>query len=216
MNFTEPQIEKYAIGHCTQPGSLCEALETHTRSIEQMSQMLIGKLEASFLGQLIRIMNAKRILEIGTFTGYSALAMAENLPEDGELHTIDIQKKECTNSFWQQSPHGKKIKDYLGKGLDVIPTIPGKFDLVFIDADKENYSNYFDLVENRLNTKGLIVVDNVLWSGNVLKTEAELAGDSSSLAIKLFNQKIQARTDLYKTMVPIRDGIFLISKMVYP
>ncbi len=212
MNFTDQKIEKYALDMCSRPSQDCDELENHTRKVESMPQMLIGKLEASFLGVLIRSLRAKRLLEIGTFTGYSALAMAENLPEDGEIYTIDIQMKDYTSQFWEKSPHGKKIHRHIGPGLEVIPTIPGTFDLVFIDADKENYSNYFKLVEKRLNPGGLIVVDNVLWSGRVLQSDEELKGDTSTLAIKHFNEMIQSRTDLHKTLLPIRDGVFLISK----
>lgn len=213
MKFIDEKIETYALSMCSRPSSVCDSLENHTRQVESMSQMLIGKMEASFLGILIRSMKAKRILEIGTFTGYSALAMAENLPEDGEVHTIDIQKKDYTAHFWDSSIHGKKIRSHIGPGLEVIPNLPGTFDLVFIDADKENYSNYFSLVENRLNPGGLIVVDNVLWSGRVLQSDEDLQGDTSTLAIKRFNQMIEQRSDIFKTLLPIRDGIFLISKM---
>lgn len=212
MRFTEPSIEEYAISMSTQPSKTCMALEDRTRAVEPMSQMLIGRLEASFLGILIRSLNAKRILEIGTFTGYSALAMAENLPIDGEVHTIDIQSKPYTREICQDSPHFSKVKLHIGPALEVIPKISGNFDLVFIDADKENYTNYFNLVENRLQPRGLVVVDNVLWSGKVLKSDQELNDDTASLAIKKFNNMIFARTDLYKTLLPIRDGIYLISK----
>jgi len=212
MNFTDVKIESYAIKMSTPPGPECAALEQHTRAQEQMSEMLIGKLEASFLGMLIRILRAERILELGTFTGYSSLAMAEHLPENGEIHTIDINKKDYTESYWLKSGYSKKIHFHQGPALEMIPKLPGLFDLVFIDADKENYINYFNMAESKLNQHGLIVVDNVLWSGRVLKTDAELAQDSSSLAIKRFNESLSERKDLHKTLLPIRDGIFLISR----
>ncbi len=214
MSFIDPKIESYSIEMSTRPSSVCEALEVHTRKNEEMSQMLIGPLEASFLGLLLRSLRAKRVLELGTFTGYSALAMAENLEEDGEIHTIDLHKKDYTERFWLESGHSKKIHSHLGPALDVLPKLAGTFDLVFIDADKENYIKYFHLAEQKLSPHGVIVVDNVLWSGKVLKSDVELQDDSSSLAVKRFNEMIQKRTDLHKTLLPIRDGIFLISRKV--
>lgn len=215
MKWIDPALEQYAVDHSTLPSKVCDSLEVHTHQVEPMARMLIGKMEASFLGFLIRSMAVTRILEIGTFTGYSALAMAENLPEAGEIHTIDIEKREYTDQYWSASPQGGKIRRHLGPALEVIPCLPGFFDMVFIDADKENYLNYFKLVEPKLNARGVVVVDNVLWSGRVLLSEGELGQDTSSLAIKEFNQAIQERSDLYKTVLPIRDGLSLITKKTY-
>ncbi len=210
--ITEPNIENYAIMKSTLPSNSCADLELFTRDHEPRAQMLIGKLEAATLGLLIRSIKAKRILEIGTFTGYSALAMAEHLPSDGEIHTIDIEKKEYTDKFWKSSPHFKKINFHLGQALEVIPKLKGTFDFIFIDADKENYLNYFNLTEKLLSSNGMIVVDNVLWDGKVLMNDNELKNDKATLAIKEFNEMIQNRNDLYKTLLPIRDGIFVITK----
>lgn len=212
MNFTNAQIEDYALEHSSSPQPTCTALEKHTQNVETMSQMLIGKLEASFFGNIIRCMGAKRILEIGTFTGYSALAMAEHLPIDGEIHTIDIQSKSYTQDFWRDSGLSSKIHFHQGAGIEIIPKLQGPFDFVFIDADKENYTNYFNLVLPLLSPRGLIAIDNVLWSGRVLQSPQDLQNDPSTLAIQKFNNMIQSRTDLHKTMLPIRDGIYLISK----
>jgi caffeoyl-CoA O-methyltransferase len=214
MNFTDLKIEQYALNMSSHPGLQCAELEAETKNVEAMPEMLIGKLEASFLGLLIRATGAKRILELGTFSGYSALAMAEHLPTDGEIHTIDIVRKDYTSRYWRESPHGIKIKSHLGAALEVIPNLTGRFDMVFIDADKENYSNYFELVVPKLTARGLIIVDNVLWSGRVLLDDEELVSDTATLAIKKFNQMVCSRADLHKTMLPIRDGILLISKKV--
>lgn len=213
MNFTDKKIETYATNLSSSPSTICSSLEKHTRSTEAMSQMLIGKLEASFFGNLIRSMRARRILEIGTFTGYSALAMAEHLPSDGELHTIDIEKRPYTEQFWKEAKQLNKIHFHQGPGLEIIPKLQGPFDIVFIDADKENYSNYFNLVESKLSPHGLVIVDNVLWSGRVLLTDDEIQNESSTKALKKFNEMIHQRPDLHKTMLPIRDGIFLINKI---
>jgi len=214
MNFTEPKIEEYAVKMSTPPSVICAALEQQTRQVESLSEMLIGKLEASFLATLIHSLQAKRILELGTFTGYSALAMAEHLPENGEIHTIDINKKNYTDFFWKQSRHVNKIHFHQGEALNVIKNLDGPFDLIFIDADKENYANYFNELESKLAPHGLIVVDNVLWSGRVLLPDEDLskANDTSSLAIKRFNELLLQRQDLHKTLLPIRDGILLISR----
>lgn len=212
MNFVDLKIENYAIENSTRPSPVCAALENYTREAESMSQMLIGQLEASLLGSLIYCLRAQRILELGTFTGYSALAMAEHLPETGELHTIDINKKEYTEKFWLESGHAKKIHFHQGPALEVIPQLPGLFDLIFIDADKENYIHYFHLLESKLTPHGLIVVDNVLWGGRVVKPDSDLTNEASALAIKRFNEMLQERNDLHKTLLPIRDGVFLISR----
>lgn len=175
--------------------------------------MLIGEMEASFLGFLMRIHNVMRVLEVGTFTGYSALAMAENLPVGGEIHTIDIEQKDYTKKYWQKSPHGSKIYFHKGKGLKVIPEIPGTFDMAFIDADKENYLNYFNLILPKLTPKGFVVVDNVLWSGKVLQPAAVLErNDHATPAIQKFNDYISTQPHLYSCLLPIRDGVLLITR----
>lgn len=204
-------IIEYAIKNSTTPSTLCEELDQETKDTEESAQMVIGKLEASFLGFLLRSINAKRVLEFGTFTGYSALAMAESLPEDGELTTLDINPKtvEKGKKYWEKSPHGKKITSLIGSALESIQKIKGPIDMAFIDADKENYSFYLEESLKLLSPNGIIVVDNVLWSGKVLESDPK---ESSTKAIKEFNESVKNRKDLYATFLPIRDGIFLIRK----
>ncbi|MCP4911857.1 MAG: methyltransferase [Oligoflexia bacterium] len=209
MKFIDERIEKYALDHSSHPSHLCADLEQYTRDNEPMSMMLIGKLEASFLRTLIKLSGAKRVVEFGTYTGYSALAMAEALPQDGEIHTIDIEQKPYTANYWNKSEHSSKINFHLGKGLEKIDEIEGEIDLVFIDADKVNYINYFEKVLPRLSERGMIVFDNVLWSGKVLDDNPE---EESTKALKELNTFLANHDGLTTTMLPIRDGLMLVMK----
>lgn len=218
MKLIDEQIEKYCIDKSNVPSSLCNDLELYTRENVHGAQMLIGKMEASLLGFFIRSIGAERILELGTFTGYSALAMAEQLPNNGELITLDINEKtvQLAKSYWEKSPHGTKIKSLLGPGLETLNQVQGKFDLVFIDADKRNYLLYLEKSLELLTEKGMIVIDNVLWAGRVV----EAPGDSedehrNTKFIRELNDTIAKREDLYGTLLPLRDGMFLIKKKTY-
>ncbi len=171
--------------------------------------MLIGELEASFLRFLVGLIRAKRILEIGCFTGYSALAMAEGLTQNGELVTLDINPDttKIAQEFWKKSPNGGKIKLFLGKAAESLQKIKGPFDFIFIDADKSNYKKYFLKALTLLSLSGMIAVDNCLWGGEVLKGHSK---DQDTNAIVEFNHYVRSRVDLEATLVPIRDGVFLI------
>lgn len=217
MNIVDKAIEQYCIEKSNRPSSDCDKIETYTRANVHGAQMLIGKMEASILGFLLRSINAKRVLELGTFTGYSALAMAENLPIDGEIITIDVNDKTVTlaKEFWGNSKHGYKIKSILGEGLKIVPELEGKFDLVFIDADKRNYLPYLEMLLPKLTHQGMIVIDNVLWSGRVLesaKVDPEEEHRNTKF-IRELNNWIAKNNDLYGTLLPIRDGMFLIKKI---
>ena len=215
MDLIDPQIEKYALEKSTLPGSVPQSLAEFTRTHEEMPQMLIGEMEGAFLGLLLRAAKAKKVLEVGTFTGYSALVMAENLPSDGQVHTIDIEPKEYSSRFWKESPHGHKIIAHKGPALELIDRIgqPDFFDFIFIDADKENYKNYLQLSLKRLAPQGVIAVDNALWSGLVLKSERELdKNDASTRVIQDLNNWVALQNDLYSVLLPIRDGILLICR----
>lgn len=218
MKLIDEQIEKYCIEKSNVPSSLCNDLELYTRENVHGAQMLIGKMEASLLGFFIRSIGAVRILELGTFTGYSALAMAEQLPANGELITLDINEKtvQLAKTYWEKSLHGTKIKSLLGPGLETLNQVQGKFDLVFIDADKRNYLLYLEKSLELLTEKGMIVIDNVLWAGRVV----EAPGDSedehrNTKFIRELNDTIAKREDLYGTLLPLRDGMFLIKKKTY-
>ncbi|EQC49974.1 O-methyltransferase [Bacteriovorax sp. BSW11_IV] len=215
MNIIDPKIEQYAIEKSTTP-TLCGEVEEHTRATQRLHHMMVGKLEASVLGMLIKSMKAKRVLEFGTFTGYSALAMAEFLPEDGEIITVDMNKEttELARSFWDKTPVAGKIKALNGSGAEVLESLANeKFDLIFVDADKRGYMNYFIKGLEMLNDGGAVVIDNVLWSGKVVEGFiADQEEDRQTAHIKEFNDYVASRADLFKTYLPIRDGIYVVLK----
>ena len=205
------ELEQYAIDKSSTPSEIADQLESQTRSDVDMSVMLVGKMEASVLGLITRLTKAKRVLEFGTFTGYSALVFAENLPEGGEIHTLDINSEtvEFGKKFWQKSKHHSKIHSHIGPAIETVEKLEGQFDLAFIDADKENYLNYFKIALNRLSPGGAIIVDNTLWDGRVIdKSE----NSSSTVAIREINEFIRDDDQLYGSLLPIRDGIFVVTK----
>jgi caffeoyl-CoA O-methyltransferase len=214
MLNTDPEVNSYCISKSHRPSPLCKQLEKHTQEHIPYPQMLVGELEASILGFLIRSIQAKKILEFGTFTGYSALAMAENLPEDGEVVTLDINPEttKVAKEYWKQSLNGKKIKSILGPAVETVKNLKQEFDFIFIDADKVNYLSYFKICLEKLSSKGIIAIDNVLWSGQVLKENHQ---DENTMAIQEVNNFISKREDLYSTLLPVRDGLFLIQKKQY-
>jgi len=210
--YPKEQIEAYAQSLSAPPSLVANELEAYTRSEVPGSNMLIGPLGASLLKTLVRVSRANRILEVGCYTGYSALSMAEALPEEGQLISMDVdaETSAIARRFWDSSPHGKKIKLILGPAVESIPKLEGNFDLVFIDADKSNYSRYFELCWPLLPSGGLLVADNCLWDGKVLDPKN---ADAQTMAIMNFNQLVRSRTDLTACLVPIRDGIFVITKL---
>ena len=204
-----PEIETYAAKHSTPESSIFTDLVKITHEKTDLPQMQVGRLEGALLRVLVRLTGAKRVLEIGTFTGYSALAMAEGLPEEGRLITLDIDEK--TNAIaqeaWDKSPHGKKIEARLGPAAATIESLDGSFDMAFIDADKANYTRYWDLVVPKIRTGGLIAVDNVLWSGRVLNPS-----DESDKAIVAFNTHAASDARVDCAMLTVRDGVLLAVK----
>ncbi len=204
-------LDDYCAAHTTPPSALLQELAAWTHAHMKLPQMLTGHLEGTLLAWLVRLSGARRGLEIGTFTGYSALAMAEALPADGELVTCDIDPEHAriAQSFFDRSPHGKKIKLQLGPALETLAAMPlhEQFDLVFLDADKENYSNYYESILPRLKRGGLLVADNVLWSGTVLAPK-----EKTDKAIVAFNERVRNDARVEKLMLPVRDGVLLVRK----
>lgn len=209
LTLMKPEIELYAREKTASHGDLLEKLTTETKETMEWPEMLTGPLEGRFLKLMVMISGAKRVLEVGMFTGYSALSMAEGLPEDGELITLEINDKaiEVANRYFGNSPHGKKITIKKGAGLDSIKELTGTFDLVFIDADKVNYSNYYEAILPKLKTGGIILVDNVLYSGEVLDPQSE-----NAKAIHAFNEKVSNDNRVDKVLLTIRDGVYFIVK----
>lgn len=172
-------------------------------------RMLSGHYQGRILSMLSKMINPKSILEIGTYTGYSALCLAEGLTENGILHTIDKNEElaDFQQLFFDRSPYKNQIVKHIGNAIEIIPSLEENFDLVFIDADKGNYSNYFDLVIDKMNPGGMIVSDNVLWSGKVLEKVEEHDVDTEQ--ILLFNKKVKEDKRVETILLPIRDGLSL-------
>lgn len=207
--LVEPDLEKYAAEHSTPPGNLLRELEQYTYDHLDDPQMVVGRLEGAMLQMLVKLIGARRVLEVGLFTGYSALAMAEALDEHGEVVSCELDEKhiDVARSFFKRSPVGHKIGIQQGPALETLPDIQGPFDMVFLDADKENYSNYYDLVLPKLRPGGLVVADNVLWSGRVLAPE-----NATDRALVAFNDKLQADPAVENILLPVRDGVMLARK----
>lgn len=209
MDFIPAAIEAYAKAHSSSEDPLLQELCRDTQENVQWPQMQTGHLEGSLLRLLAKISGAKRVLEIGTFTGYSSLSLASGMSDDGKVITCDVDPvaTEMAKRYWARSPHGKKIELRMGPALETIETIEEELDLVFIDADKENYSNYWEACVPKVRSGGLILVDNVLWYGKVLDPKEE-----SDLAIVAFNELAQADERVDLVMLTVRDGVSLAVK----
>lgn len=209
MDFIDEKIEQYAYDHSSEEGELLTRLEEETYKKLEIPQMTTGRIEAQLLKLLARLVGARRILEIGTFGGYSALSMAEALPEDGTLVTCENDPVAIAfaQKYFSESPHGKKIKQMEGPALESIKKLAGTFDMAFIDADKINYSNYYEAILPMIRPGGLIAVDNVLWSGRVLDPQ-----DESDRAIHQFNERVVNDQRVESVLLTVRDGLNCIIK----
>jgi caffeoyl-CoA O-methyltransferase len=210
MSFIPSEIEDYCIKHSSKLSDTAQKLFTFTKQSVHGSNMLIGEIEGSFIQFMIRVSRAKNVLEFGTYTGFSALLFAEALPADGKVTTLDINSEtsKIAQSFWDQSPDGKKIKQILGHALDSVTLIDEKFDFIFIDADKNNYINYLQWSLEHLNTNGFIISDNTLWKGKV----TEKSMDKQTFSIHTHNEFASNLNGYTLSLLPIRDGMFLITK----
>jgi caffeoyl-CoA O-methyltransferase len=206
-----PELDAYAAAHSTAEHPLLAAVAAETRATQEAHGMMVGLLEGRFLETLVWLSGARRILEIGTFTGYSALSMAAALPADGRLTTceVDAERAEVARRHFDDSPWSDRIELLLGPALDTLAGVDGPFDFVFIDADKRNYANYYDAVLPKLAPRGLIAVDNVLWSGRVLDPADE---GEDTVAMRAFNDKVLADDRVTCVMVTVRDGVTLIRR----
>lgn len=213
MHFLPEKIDDYAVNHSQQEPKILQELTKETWQKVLNPRMLSGAFQGRVLSMISKLVQPKSILEIGTYTGYSALCLAEGLPEAGKLYTIDKNEEleELQATYFQKSAYKNQIKQYIGNAIDIIPTIDTKFDLVFIDADKSNYLNYFDLIIEKMNTGGVILSDNVLWSGKVVE---ELNPKDIDTKILLeYNQKLNEDDRLETVLLPIRDGL-TISRVI--
>ena len=200
----------YATEHSDSIPEILLELEKETHQKILQPRMMSGRLQGRFLSLLSNLVQAKTIVEIGTYTGYSTLSLAEGLTDNGTIHTIDCNEEliSIQERFFKKSKFSHKIKRHLGKAIEVISSIDGPYDLVFIDADKENYDLYFEAVMPKMKKGGLIISDNVMWSGKVL-CEVNNAIDKKTLALKKFNKKLMMDYRVQTTLLPLRDGLTL-------
>lgn len=204
-----PEIEAYAEAHSWTESDVCRALREETYRSMECPQMVVGPLEGAFLKMMTQVVQAKRVLEVGTFTGYSALCFAEALPDDGQVITCDIdaQSVAIAKTFWAKSPCGGKIEARVAPAIDTLTALQGLFDLIFIDADKINYLKYYRRALELISPHGVILIDNVLWSGEVLRPDGV---ESSTAAIQELNRVIASDRRVKAVLVTIRDGIFVV------
>jgi len=207
MHFISQELEDYIEQHSEKEPASLAALNKETYQKILLPRMLSGHFQGRVLSMLSKLIRPVNILEIGTYTGYSALCLCEGMQEGGQLHTIDIKEElvDFQRKHFDKSPWGKQIVQHLGEAVDIIPTLEIKFDLVFIDADKENYLNYFELILPKMNKGGIILSDNVLWSGKVL--EPLQPNDLSTKIIMEYNELLKNDPRVESVLLPIRDGL---------
>ena len=212
MEFLPEDLQKYVEDHSESESDLLQQINRDTHLHVLKPRMLSGHLQGRVLSMLSHMIQPTRILEIGTYTGYAALCLAEGLSKNGQLVTIDNNEELSlrTKSNFNQSAYADQITMHVGNAMDIIPTLDERWDLVFIDADKENYSNYFDLVIDRMNAGGYLIADNVLWSGKVFDTKKK---DGATESIRSFNQKIHTDSRVQNVLFPIRDGLMIMRKL---
>jgi predicted O-methyltransferase YrrM len=208
-----PSIENYACDYSTEESLVLSQLNRETHLKVNLPIMLSGHLQGKVLEFISYMIQPKQVLEIGTYTGYSAICLAAGLKENGELHTIDINEElyDMCQSYFEKAGLSKKIIQHIGHAADIIPRIDCIFDLVFIDADKQNYHLYYDLVIDRLPIGAYILADNVLYDGEVLLAQEEQSKNAK--AIQAFNEKIRADKRVIQVLLPIRDGLLLMKKI---
>lgn len=210
-HLVSPEIEAYAQAHSRPESSVCRALREETQRTMEYAQMVVGPLEGAFLKMMTQLVGAKRVLEVGMFTGYSALCFAEALPADGSVVTCEIDEESAAlaRQYFARTPVGQKIEVRMGPALDTMGTLTGPFDLIFIDADKMNYLNYYRRALDLLSTNGVILIDNVLWSGEVLKQPPP---DDQTAAIQKLNRTVANDPRVTAVLVTIRDGVLVVRK----
>jgi predicted O-methyltransferase YrrM len=213
MNFIDPAIEKYSEEHSELESTFLYQLNRDTHLKVLQPRMLSGRLQGRLLSMLSHLVQPEHILEIGTYTGYSALCLAEGLQQTGKIITIDCNEDLTyfTQDVFAKSEYATQIDFRIGNALEIIPTLQENFDLVFIDADKSNYLNYYNLVLPKVRKGGLIIADNVLWSGKVLDTENNT--DIDTLVIHEFNQTVNLDARVQNVLLPVRDGLMVLRKL---
>lgn len=207
MHFISEELENYVVMHSEEEPKLLEELNRETHQKILKPRMLSGHFQGRVLSMLSKLVNPKNILEIGTYTGYATLCLAEGLQEQGSIDTLDNNEElvDFQRKYFDKSVYGKQIIQHLGEALKILPTLDKKYDLVFIDADKENYINYFNVILPMMNKGGIILSDNVLWSGKVL--EEVKKNDKSTQVLLEYNQLLKQSDKVETVLLPIRDGL---------
>jgi predicted O-methyltransferase YrrM len=213
MEFLPKDIEAYVLRHTPQESAVLHKINRETHLKVMQPRMLSGHFQGQLLRFLVEMIQPKRILEIGTYTGYSAIALAQGLKTGGKLITIDVNEEleKLISNFILEAGLSDKIEQITGNALEIIPTLTENFDLVFIDADKQNYKNYLDLVLNKLNSGGYILTDNVLWSGKVTMPKEQM--DVDTRMINEFNDYVQNHPQIESILLPVRDGLYISRKI---
>ncbi len=213
MHFIPEKLDDYVVAHSENEPELLQLLNRETYQKILQPRMLSGHYQGRVLSIISKLVNPKNILEIGTYTGYSALCLAEGMQKEGVLHTIDVNEElyDFQRKYFDKSGYGNQIVQHLGNALEIIPDIDVTFDLIFIDADKDNYPNYFNIIIDKLNTGGIILSDNVLWSGKVI--EELKVDDISTKALLEYNKLLKEDPRLETVILPIRDGLTISRKL---
>ncbi|NBO61119.1 MAG: O-methyltransferase [Flavobacteriia bacterium] len=211
MEFIAQGLADYANAHSTVASSLLQRIERETHLEVLQPRMLSGPFQGRLLSLISKLVQPKRILEIGTYTGYSALCLAEGLTKEGKIITLDVNEElhKRVQGYFNASDYSEHIDYRIGDALDLIPALNETWDLVFIDADKKNYLNYYDLVVDRVRSGGLILADNVLWSGKVIDEKAQ---DKETVLLRQYNERINHDERVENILLPIRDGIMVARK----
>jgi predicted O-methyltransferase YrrM len=214
MDFINDDIMQYAESHSQEESELLKELQRETHQKVLQPRMISGHLQGRFLSLISQLIQPEKILEVGTYTGYATLCLAEGLKKNGAIHTIEINEEllDFQRKYFDKSDYKKQIFGHHGDAKKIIPELDFSFDLVFIDADKSNYCHYFDLILPKLNKGGIIIADNVLWSGKVLHTNLP-DKDSETLGLKNFNDKVNADRAVETFLLPIRDGLMICRKI---
>ncbi|MEW6470251.1 MAG: O-methyltransferase [Bacteroidota bacterium] len=212
MEFLDEKIEAYALANTCGESEVLRKLSRETQAKVLMPRMLSGHLQGRVLSMISRMIRPARILEIGTYTGYSAICLAEGLAENGMLHTIDINEElaPMVKRYFAEAGITDKVSYHTGDAREIIPQLNESWDLVFIDADKENYPNYYDLVFDRVRPGGFIIADNVLWSGKILDDYAKM--DADTRALYDYSKKVAGDPRVEQVLLPVRDGLMIAQK----
>jgi caffeoyl-CoA O-methyltransferase len=212
MEFIDEKIEQYALNHSNEEIEVLRLLNRETHAKVMQPRMLSGHMQGLFLSMISKMCKPNSILEIGTYTGYSAISLAQGLSQNGKLITIDVNEEleKMVRNYIKEANLEDKIDYILGDAMKILPTLDKMFDIVFIDADKKNYSNYYDLIFDKVNVGGYIIADNVLWSGKVVDLEKNK--DSDTLLIDAFNKKVHNDHRVEHLLLPLRDGLMIARK----